>query len=231
MKSITETDEGFVCEISAPCFARLNSEEIDLIRESKTQVLFRKGDTLTKQGAFSSYVLFMISGIARKYIESEDGRTFNLSLVGQGEFIGLSAVFSLSKFVYSVTAITDCQVMIIEKSSLQKVIDGNGGFAMGLIKRHCEQNSELFETLNNQLFKQMNGRLAGSLLYLNDIKYNGLSVFGLLGRKDIAEFAGISTESAVKLLKTFDKEGIIELHDKNIEIIKPEVLREIWKRG
>ena len=49
--------------------------------------------------------------------------------------------------------------------------------------------------------------------------------------KDIAEFAGISTESAVKLLKTFDKEGIIELHDKNIEIIKPEVLREIWKRG
>ena len=38
-------------------------DEIELVRSGKTQVLFRKDDNLTKQGAFASYVLFMIRGM------------------------------------------------------------------------------------------------------------------------------------------------------------------------
>ncbi len=56
-------------------------------------------------------------------------------------------------------------------------------------------------------------------------------IFQLLSRKDLADFAGISTESAVKLLKTFEKEGIIELHEKDIRLLKHNVLTEISRRG
>ncbi|MCL4484276.1 MAG: helix-turn-helix domain-containing protein [Bacteroidetes bacterium] len=44
-------------------------------------------------------------------------------------------------------------------------------------------------------------------------------------------FAGVSTESAVRLLKNFEKEGLIELNEKDIRIIQPENLSEISKRG
>ena len=70
------------------------------------------------------------------------------------------------------------------------------------------------------MYKQMNGRLADTLLYIDSLKTEKAEIFQLLSRKDLADFAGISTESAVKLLKTFEKDGLIELHEKDIKLLK-----------
>ena len=77
----------------------------------------------------------------------------------------------------------------------------------------------------------MHGRLSDVLLYLDTMKYNNESIFGYLSRKEIADFAGLSTESTVKLLKGFEQDGLIRLIDKDIEVLKREKLIEISKRG
>jgi len=107
MKTILETDSEFICDIQAPCFQMLLPEEAELVRSSKTQVLFRKDDNLTKQGAFASYVLFMIDGYAKQYLEGDGVKNYNLRIIKPGEFIGLSAVFSENTFNYSSLALTD----------------------------------------------------------------------------------------------------------------------------
>lgn len=231
MKTLTENDQEFICDINTPCFHLLTPEESAFVRSSKTQLLFRKGDTLTKQGAFASYALFVINGIARQYIEGEGGRTHNLRIIQPGEFIGLSAVFSDPTFNYSSTALTDCQVFLIEKETIAKISQQNGSFAFLIIKRYCQQNAYLYTTLNKSVFKQMNGRLAETLIYLDSIRPTHPMIFQLLTRKDIADFAGISMESAVKLLKTFEKDGIITLNEKDVHIINKESLEEISRRG
>jgi hypothetical protein len=65
------------------------------------------------------------------------------------------------------------------------------------MRRYVEQNSNLYERLGTVLYKQMNGRMAETLLYLNGLKDENSDIFQLLSRKDIADFAGDSTESAV----------------------------------
>jgi len=231
MKTILETDKDFICEINAPCFQLLSNDEIEIVRASKTQVLFRKGDILTKQGAFASYILFVIKGISKQYIEGDDNRTYNLKIIQAGEFVGLSSVFSQNTFNYSSVALTDCQAFLIEKDSISKLISGNGTFGLGIIKRYCGQNANLFSTLRNVLFKQMNGKIAETLLYIDDLKSEISDIFQLLSRKDIADFAGVSVESAVKFLKTLEKENIIKLIEKDIEIIDKHKLEFISKNG
>lgn len=231
MKTILETDGDFICDIEAPCFKLLSQEEIELVRASKTQVLFRKGDNLTKQGAFASYVLFVISGLARQYLESDQSRNYNLRIIKPGEFVGLSAVFSKNIFNYSSVAVTDCHVFLVEKEAISKVIMQNGMFGYSIIKRYCEQNTDLLSVVSKLMYKQMNGRLADTLLYLEGLKTENETIFQLLSRKDIADFAGISTESAVKLLKAFEKDGLIKLDVKDISITNPSTLQEISKRG
>ena len=81
------------------------------------------------------------------------------------------------------------------------------------------------------MYKQMHGRLADVLLYLDTMKYNNESIFAYLSRKEIADFAGLSTESTVKLLKGFEQDGLIRLIDKDIEVLNRENLIEISKRG
>jgi CRP/FNR family transcriptional regulator len=231
MKTILETDSDFVCDIQAPCFQMLVPEEAEVVRASKTQVLFRKDDNLTKQGAFASYVLFMISGYAKQYLEGDGSRSYNLRIIKPGDFIGLSSVFSGNTFTYSSVALTDCQVFLIEKDAIAKVAKDNGKFGFQIIKRYCEQNTNLLGTVRSLMYKQMNGRLAETLLYIDGIKEEKEEIFQLLSRKDLADFAGISTESTVKLLKTFEKDGLIKLHEKDIRILKPDTLLEISRKG
>ena len=231
MKTILETDNDFICDIQAPCFQMLIPEEVTLVRGSKTQVLFRKGDNLTKQGAFASYVLFIISGLAKQYIEGDNSRNYNLRIIKPGEFVGLSAVFTKSTFNYSSVAITDCQVFLVEKDAIAKVIKQNGLFGFTMITRYFEQNANLFDTLRTVIYKQMNGRIAETLLYIDGFKNENPNIFQLLSRKDIADFAGISTESAVKLLKSFEKDGLIELNEKDIQVVNHNGLLEISKKG
>jgi len=231
MKTILETDKEYICDIHAPCFQMLTSRELELVRASKTQVLFRKGDSLTKQGTFASYILFVINGICKQYIEGYGSRSFNMRIVQPGEFVGLSAVFTKNIFNYSTVALTDCYAFLIEKEAIAKVIQKNGLFGLNIIKRYCEQNSNLFSTLQTVLYKQMNGRISETLLYLDSIRESHPDIFLLLSRKDIADFAAISTESAVKLLKNFEKDGLIELQDKDVIIRDKNALEDISKRG
>jgi CRP-like cAMP-binding protein len=231
MKTILETDQDFICDIQAPCFQMLSAREAELVRASKTQLIFRKGDNLTKQGAFASYVLFMIQGLARQYLEGDGSKNYNLRIISPGEFIGLSAVFSKHIFNYSSIALNDCRVFLVEKDAIAKIAKQNGLFAFNIIKRYCEQNASLFDSIRNLMYKQMNGRMAETLLYLDNFRKNNAEIFQLLSRKDIADFAGVSTESAVKLLKNFEKDDLIKLQEKNITVLNPGALAEISRKG
>lgn len=231
MKTILETDSGYICDITAPCFQMLLPEEAEVVRASKTQVLFRKDDNLTKQGAFASYILFMVDGYAKQYIEGDGIKNYNLRIIKPGEFIGLSTVFSGNTFNYSSVAITDCHVFLVEKEAIGKVVKQNGKFGFNIIKRYCEQNTNLLNTVRTLMYKQMNGRLADTILYIDGLKNEKPEIFQLLSRKDIADFAGISTESTVKLLKQFEKDGLLKLNEKDISVLKNDELLDISRRG
>ena len=231
MKPITETDTDFVCDIQAPCFQQLSPDEVTLIRASKTQVLFRKGENLTKQGTFASYVLFIMEGFVKQYVEGEGNHNYNLRIIKEGDFLGLSSVFTKDTFAYSTIALTDTRVFLIGKEAIAKVIQQNGSFAYSIIRRYSEHNSGLYDSIRNLMYKQMNGRIADALLYLSSEEFAALDIFNHLSRKDIADFAGLSTESTVKLLKSFEKDTLIKLEDKNIKILNKDALIEISKRG
>ena len=231
MKTINITDSDFLCDLQAPCFQALGEAEMTIVKSSKTQVQFRKGDNITKQGAFASYILFVVNGLAVQYIENEGNKSFNTRIVKPGEFVGLSSIFSNNTFDYSSKAISDCQAILVDKNALIQIISSNGAFGLGLFQRYTQKNANLYETLQSILYKQMNGRLAESLLYINGFKVQFPEVFQLLPRKDIADFAGISTESTVKLLKAFEKDGYINLEGKDITLLNIETLTELSRRG
>lgn len=231
MKTILENDNDFFCDIQASCFQQLSPDEMEFIGNSKTQVLFRKGENLTKQGAFASYVLFLVSGIAKQYVEGDAGKSYNLRMVIPGEFVGLTSVFTHKPYNYSTIALTDVQAFLVDNNSLLKVAQNNGNFAVGIIRRYSLQNNGLFDNIRTLMYKQMNGRMAEVLLYIDAIKVGGIDIFAQLSRKEIAEFAGISTENAVKILKSFEKDNLIKLEDKTITIINSSHLAEISKHG
>ncbi len=231
MKPISHTDKEFICDISLPCFSALSPEETELVRESRVQVVFRRGENITKQGAFASYVIFIVTGFSRQYIESSNGRDYNLRIITPGEMVGLSAVFNRNTFNYSVVAVTETTGFLIEKEAIAGLVKKNGTFAFGIIRRYCEHNTILYSSLDHVLHQQTNGRMATVLLNLAPENFGGEDLFRHLSRRELADFAGISTEGAVKVLKSFEKDGLIKLSDKSIIILDRPRLEEISRVG
>jgi CRP/FNR family transcriptional regulator len=122
-------------------------------------------------------------------------------------------------------------VFLVEKEAIAKVVKQNGPFAFNIIRRYCEDNAGLYDAIRSLMYKQMHGKIADALLYLSSDEFDGINVFTLLSRKEIADFAGLSTESAVKLLKSFEKDGLIRLEEKNVIILNRQALLGISEKG
>jgi len=228
MKTILETDRDFICDIQAPCFQMLLPDEVELVRASKTQVLFRKAIASPNRAHLPRMYYSLFMDWPGNILKATVLKTSILGLSSQANLVAFSC-FTKNTFNYSSVALNDCQVYLVEKDAIAKVVKQNGMFGFNIVKRYCGQNANLFDTLRKVMYKQMNGRMADTLLYFDNLKTENADIFQLLSRKDIADFAGISTESAVKLLKSFEKDGVIELNEKDITILDRNLLLEISK--
>jgi CRP/FNR family transcriptional regulator len=73
--------------------------------------------------------------------------------------------------------------------------------------------------------------MATVLLSLAPENFGGEELVRHLSRRELADFAGISTEGAVKVLKSFEKDGLIRLEEKNIIILDKTRLEGISRTG
>lgn len=231
MNDYTESTNCLECTNSSACFKKLIPSELEFINQKKTQILYRKGENICKQGAFSSYVLFISDGLVKLYLESPNNKNINIKILRTSEFIGLSSIYGENIYNYSAVALEDSSICLIEKESLKKLLNNNGNFASEIIKWYCANEKQLFNKIKSIGHKQMHGRLADTLLYLCDNDFEGHDLFSKLSRQDIADFSCISTESAVRLLAELKNEEVIELDGKNIKIIDKLKLTEISKKG
>ena len=231
MIDYTELTNCLDCTKSSKCFQQLIPSELEFINENKTQVLYRKGENICKQGAFASYVLYISDGLIKLYLESPNNKNINIKILKTSEFIGLSSVYGENIYNYSAVALKDSNICLLEKKSFRKLLNNNGNFSSEIIQWYCNNEKQLFTKIKSLGNKQMHGRLADTLLYLSDEGFQQNEVFSLLSRKDIADFACISTESTVRLLTDMKNEGIVRIEGKYITILNREKLIEISKKG
>ncbi|MBT3384069.1 MAG: Crp/Fnr family transcriptional regulator [Prolixibacteraceae bacterium] len=212
-------------------FGQLFPGELKALEQSKTQITYLKGENIFKQGAFAPYVIYVVEGLVKVYLQTGYEKQINISLAQSGDFLAFSSIFGENIHTYSTQAIKDSVICMIEKESLKKILLQNPEFALQITSKNYNNERHLFEIIKNVSYKQMRGKLASSLLYLSQDEFIIEDIFKHLTRQDIADFASISTESAIKFLKEFEKEKILKLAGKNIEIIDTEKLERISKNG
>jgi CRP/FNR family transcriptional regulator len=79
--------------------------------------------------------------------------------------------------------------------------------------------------------KQMHGRMADALIYLTDKVFKNKTIGDEISRQDIAEYTSMSKDSAIRVLKEFERDRVIELQGRRIKVLKPENLHEIADKG
>jgi len=85
--------------------------------------------------------------------------------------------------------------------------------------------------LINLTQKQMPGRMADTLLYLFTEIFESTRFPKIITSYDLADLSSMSKDSALKVLRSFDKEKIIRVSDNEIVLLDPEALKTISRIG
>ncbi len=219
------------CTCMSSLFCLLSSEELNLVDSNRIHVNFKAGETIKKQGTFMSHVLSVNSGLAKLYLEGIEGRSAILRIVKPTSFIGGPGIYFDQRHHYSITALVDTSVCFIDLQVFKDLLRGNHTFAEEFLNDFSRDVLTVYNRLIYLTQKQMPGRMADALLYLYDEIFRKLKFPMILSRFDLADLSAMSRESAVKILRDFQKENLLRISDHEMEIIDEEALRKISRIG
>lgn len=219
------------CNQMAPLFQCLSAEELEIINRDRYSVRFNEGEVILKQGTQANTIISVIEGFARKYMEGFNGRKLILDFVKPWQLVGAPGVHNLGKYNFSVVAIKDTLVCFMDAANFTEVIGLNGEFAKAYVKLCSGNYGRSLERMVSLSQKQMHGRIADALIYLSKEIYESDSLGPDISRQDIADYTSMSKDSAIRILKEFERDQIIRLNGKKIEVIDNTRLQSISVNG
>ncbi|MPM02362.1 hypothetical protein SDC9_48609 [bioreactor metagenome] len=203
------------------------SEAAELLRNP---LHFRKGETIGKQGAFTSYFILLAKGSTKSYIEGPANKSYSFMLTLPFEFIGMSSLFG-NHYYFSTVALIPSTVFLVEKEKVIKLMVDNPKFNKSMAKWLCDNYKILFHKMSCLSLKQTIGRMAEVILYLSNDVFKSDVIPHYISRKDLAELSGMSNENAVRILSDFKNEQILRDIPEGLQILNKSLLQTISITG
>ena len=219
------------CNRKAPLFSSLTEEEQAILNTDRYSVRFHAGEVILKQGTNADYLISLIDGFARMYIEGHNERNLVLDFLTPWQLIGGPGAHSNGKHRYTVIAVKETLVCFLDVKNFNKVLGMNADFASKVLA-YCSKN--YLATLDRMVglsHKQMHGRIADALIYLTGEIYKSDTIGSEISRQDMADYSSMTKDSAIRILKEFERDQIINLVGRKIEVIDIPRLHDIASRG
>ena len=209
----------------------ISEKEFEKLEKTSVKLNFKKGETILKQGGVPTHIVYLEKGIVKFNYENEINKNLILTIVSAPKILGGANLFYKDNNLFSFIAVEDCEVILIDAKVLENILMENSRFAMMMFQVASEMFKKAVMNFISLAHKQKEGRIADIILYLASEVYHE-NVFVLsLTRKEVAEFAGCSTENVIMTLSKWQNEKIISIDGKRIEIINNEKLQYISKIG
>ena len=219
------------CPEKSCAVAVLSEQELEWMSGRVQRVVYEKGDNLFHEGALNSHIFYLKKGLVKLHMKVTEQKDFILKIATPPSFLGLSTIFGDRVNRYSASALVPSQVCMIDVSTFNHLILHNGAFSYEIIADICKDDLSTYRRYVQLLHKQTPGRLAGVLLFFSNEVYQNATFELPLDRHELAELMGLSREIVTRTLMQFREGGLIEIDKKQISILKPGVLLDIYRAG
>lgn len=218
------------CAFKSNAAAKLSDIQINNLASNCASVTFKKGDLLMQQGALSSNIAYLKTGLAKIHITGPYHEQI-IKLIKAPAYLGIPNTFGDKINNYSVTVVEPSSVCFIDLETFKYLLAQNEKFAYEIMLILCNYELESFKKCASRTQKQIRGNVADVLLDLSNRVYNSLSFNIPLSRKEIGNLIDTSRESVSRILHEFEMDRIISITSKKVEIIDKKKLQLISDNG
>lgn len=199
----------------------------DLENQSQVQT-FRKKDPIYRQGDYASYAYKIKKGKVKTFQMNQDGKEFILDILTEGDFLGEKALIQDASRTESAQALEDSELMLIPRKDFQDLVFQNREVSSEFIKMLSRNLSEKENNLIEMAYDTVRKRTADALLKLHETYGKGESESTFeVSRSDLASMVGTATESVIRMLSEFKKDGLIQVDGSTIHVIKSAKLEQV----
>ena len=172
---------------------------------------YAKKDVIFAQGDGADAVFYIKKGKVKVAVISEQGKEAVVALLGADEFVGEGCLIGQPKRLATASAMTECEIMRVEKREIQRVIHEEPAFSGMFVSHILARNARVEEDLVDQLFNSTEKRLARLLLLMANFGKEGRPepILAKISQETLAEMIGTTRSRVSHFMNKFRELGFI----------------------
>jgi len=215
-----------------PLFEGLSQKHQEDLAAIVVQRVFGRGQSIFSEGDEGNGFYVVVSGRVKVFKLSSEGKEQILHIFGASEPFGEVPVFAGQRFPASAEALEESRVFFFPRKAFVDLIQRDPSLALNMLavlSRRLRQFTTLVEGLS---LKEVPGRLAAYLLYLNE-KQGGTNQVTLdISKGQLAGLLGTIPETLSRVLARMSRERLIESKGtRRIHILDRDGLQDLADGG
>jgi CRP/FNR family transcriptional regulator, cyclic AMP receptor protein len=202
--------------MSSTAAARKNREFdpntfLAMIGNARKILAVPKKQTIFTQGDEADAVFYVQKGKVKLTVVSKTGKEATIGILSEGNFFGEGSLAGQALRMGSAAAMTDCQLLRIEKKAMMAALHREHAFSDMFVAYLLARNIRYEEDLVDQLFNSSEKRLARVLLMLAHFGKEGVpeTVVPRISQETLAEMVGTTRSRVSFFMNRFRKLGFI----------------------
>ena len=202
--------------MSSTAAARKNREFdpntfLAMIGDARKILAVPKKQTIFTQGDEADAVFYVQKGKVKLTVVSKTGKEATIGILSEGNFFGEGSLAGQVLRMGSAAAMTDCQLLRIEKKAMMAALHREHAFSDMFVAYLLARNIRYEEDLVDQLFNSSEKRLARVLLMLAHFGKEGVpeTVVPGISQETLAEMVGTTRSRVSFFMNRFRKLGFI----------------------
>lgn len=182
------------------------------IGEGRKSLSLSKKEPIFAQGDAADAVFYIQKGKIKLTVVSKTGHEATIGILGDKNFFGEGALAGQPLRMGSAAAMTDCEVLRIEKKAMMAVLHREHSLSDLFVSYLLARNIRYEEDLVDQLFNSSEKRLARVLLLLAHFGKEGVpeTVVPKISQETLAEMVGTTRSRVSFFMNRFRKMGFIQ---------------------
>jgi len=212
---------AFISNAKQTSNIKLTSDERELYDYKKKEIVYAEGQR-------PKAVYFIKSGKVKIYKTNEDGKELITAIYSTGDFFGYTYILEEINYKENAQVLEDAELMLIPKEDFITLISGDAQVAKQFIKMITRNVLDKEESLLNLAYNSLRKKVAYQLIQVFDkFKDEKTNNTVIISRENLAQTAGIATESLIRTLSDFKSEKLINLQGSTITILNENKLRNL----
>lgn len=204
-------------------FSDLSESHLDSITENKNYISHKKGQILYYEGTRPLGVFCISSGVVKVFKTASNGKEQIIRLAQRGEFLGYTSLIGEETYSNTATIVEDANICFVPKDTFLKILMEDPHFHSRITRALCQDLGIMENKLTDATQKSTRERLAFALLKLSEnygVEGGDKNTIDIaLTREELAGLVGTATETVIRLLSEFKKDGLIEFEGKKIVLL------------